>query len=145
MKQFEIALSLTLMIILQGGCGTTNVTFQGYAPEDIRRIFIGTWQGKHLDREENLLRTWVQNRSKDGTYTIIFFEHTEKGIYESRQEGKWWIDGDRFYEIATDEMKKPDVYKFEILSEDEIRFNSVVKDYEFIDKRVDAFPHGTLI
>jgi hypothetical protein len=130
---------LFLMIILQAGCGTMNNASQGKAPEDIRHMFIGTWEGTHMDREEKIARTWIQNRAADGTYSIIFFHYTEEGIYKSTQKGKWWIKGNRFYEIASDAMEEPDVYQFEILSETEIRFRSVVRDYEFIDKRIKSF------
>ena len=137
MKRLKIA-PLFLMIVLQAGCGTMNNASQRKAPENIRDMFIGTWEGEHMDRGGTLLRTWIQNRSEDGTYAIIFFHHTEKGIHKSTQEGKWWVEGQRFYEIAPDLMEEPDVYQFEILSENEIRFRSVVKDYEFIDKRTES-------
>ena len=145
MEKLKIALALVFMIILQAGCRTVNNAWQGKAPEHIRRIFVGTWEGEYVDHEGNLLRTWIQNRSENGTYTIIFFHHSEKGIYKSRQQGKWWIDGDRFYEIAPDVMDEPDVYQFEILSENEIRFKSIVKDYEFIDRRMQNFRGVTII
>lgn len=99
-----------------------------------------------MDHEENSLRTWIQNRSEDGTYTIIFYHHTtEKEIDRSIQKGKWWIDGDRFYEIVPDVMEEPDVYEFEILNENEIRFKSTVKDYEFIDRRTQDFHDAIFI
>jgi hypothetical protein len=101
-------------------------------------MFVGTWEGEHTDRKGTLLRTWIQNRSEDGTYAIVFFRHTEKGIFKSTQEGKWWLKGDRFHEIAPDLMEKPDVYQFEILNENEIRFRSIIKDYEFIDRRTES-------
>jgi len=142
-KTYKIALPLILMSILQAGCGTVNTTPQGNTREDTSHIFIGTWEGEHMDHEANLLRTWIQNRSEDGTYTIVFYHHTEKGIYESTQKGKWWIEGNRFYEIAAGVMKEPDVYQFEIVSENEIRFRSIVKDYEFIDKRIKSFRDHT--
>lgn len=138
MKTFKIA-PLFLIIMLQAGCGTMDKATQRNAPGDIGHIFIGTWEGTHMDHEEELLRTWIQDRSEDGTYSITFFYHTEEGVYQSTQSGKWWIEGDRFYEIAPDGMKEPDVYQFEILSENEIRFKSTVRDYEFIDKRIQSF------
>lgn len=145
-KRYKIVVFLILMTILQIGCRTFNNTFQGNAPEDIRRIFVGIWQGEYMDHEDNSLRTWIQNRSEDGTYTIIFYHHTtEKEIDRSIQKGKWWIDGDRFYEIVPDEMEEPDVYEFEILNENEIRFKSTVKDYEFIDRRIQDFHDATFI
>ena len=137
MKKFIIA-TLFLIIVLQAGCGTMNNASHQNVPEDIRDVFVGTWEGEHMDRGGALLRTWIQNRSEDGTYTIVFFHHNEKGIYKSTQEGKWWLKGNRFYEIAPDLMEEPDVYQFEILSDNEIRFRSIVKDYEFIDKRTES-------
>ena len=131
------------MIILQAACGSIHNSSQKNAQEDIRHMFVGTWEGKHVDREQKLLRTWIQNRSEDGTYSIIFFHHTEEGIYKSTQKGKWWIEGNRFYEIASDEMKEPDIYQFEILSENEIRFSSILTDYEFIDKRIESIEDHT--
>ena len=145
MKKFKIGLAMISMIILHAGCGTVNKAPQGNVPEDVRRIFVGTWEGEHVNHEGKLLRTWIQNRSADGTYTIIFVHHTKKGICKSRQKGIWWIEENRFYEIAPDVMKEPDAYQFEILSENEIRFKSIVKDYEFVDKRVEAFREPTFI
>ena len=142
MKRIKIV-PLFLVIILQAGCGTMDNSPQNNMLEDKRHVFIGTWEGKHVDRGEKLLRTWIQNRSEDGTYSIIFFHHTEEGIYKSTQKGKWWIEGNRFYEIAPDAMKEPDIYHFEILSENEIRFRSILTDYEFIDKRIESIQDRT--
>ncbi|NVM20324.1 MAG: hypothetical protein HWN68_00905 [Desulfobacterales bacterium] len=133
MKRFKIV-PLFLMIILQAGCGTMDNAPHRNVLEDKRHVFIGTWEGKHVGRKEKLLRIWIQNRSEDGTCSIVFFHHTEEGLQKSTQKGKWWIEGNRFYEIAPDVMKEPDAYRFEILGENEIRFRSTVKDYEFIDK-----------
>ena len=135
-KAYNIALALVFMVILPTGCQSLNNTYTGNVPEGIRRIFVGIWEGKHADNEGKLVRTWIQRRSEDGTYSIVFFHHKEEGVLRSRQLGRWWIDGDRFYEIAPDVMKKPDIYEFEILSEDAIRFKSIEKDYEFIDRRI---------
>ncbi len=139
MKRLKIALALIFMIMLPAGCGTVNKTYQAKLPEDVRPIFVGTWAGEHVDHDGKLLRAWIQVRSEDGTYTITFVHHTEDGIYSSEQKGKWWVEGDRFHEIAPNEMEEPYAYQFEILSEDEIRFKSMVNDYEFIDRRVQDF------
>lgn len=145
MNKIKIVLTLVLIVGLQSGCANINKTSPRDLPEDIRRIFIGTWEGEHVNCEGKLVRTWTQNRSADGTYTIVFVHHTETGLCKTKQKGKWWIEGDRFYEIAPDVMKEPDVYQFEIVSENEIRFKSVVTDYAFIDKRVQAFREPSFI
>ena len=145
MKRLEIVLALIFLIMLPAGCGTVHKTYHGDLPEDVRPIFVGTWAGEHVADDGKWLRAWIQERSEDGTYTISFIHHTEDGIYSSEQKGKWWIEGDRFYEIAADEMEEPYVYQFEILSEDEIHFKSMVDDYEFIDRRVEDYRGGSFI
>ncbi len=145
MNKIKIVLTLVLFVGLQQGCANLNKTSPKDVPEDIRRIFIGTWEGQYVNSKGKLVRTWTQNRSADGTYTIVFVHHTEREVHKTKQKGKWWIEGDRFYEIAPDVMKKPDVYQFEIVSENEIRFKSIVTDYAFIDKRVQAFREPSFI
>ena len=145
MKGLKIALALILMIILQAGCGTVTNTSRSNVPGDMRRIFVGAWEGEYADHEGKLVRTWIQNRFEDGTYKILFIHHSEKGVYKSTQQGKWWIDGDRFFEIAPDVMKEPDVYTFEMLSNDEIHFKRIGRDYEFTDRRIHGFHDVTLI
>jgi hypothetical protein len=142
MKRFKIVVAMILMIIPLVRCATLHHTSDRNVPANIRRILVGTWEGKHLDHEGKLLRTWIQNRSEDGSYTIDFFHHTEKGVFHSTQEGKWWIDGNRFYEIAPNAMEKPDVYQFKILDEDDIHFRSMKDDYEFTDRRIEDFRQG---
>jgi len=145
MNKTKIVLALILVLVLQPGCSTIDKTFPKDVPEDIRRIFVGTWAGEYVNNEGRTERTWIQKRSADGTYTIAFVHFTEKGVRKTMGQGKWWLEGDRFYETAPDGMKKPDVYQFEIVSEDEIRFRSVGKDYEFIDKRVETFREPAFI
>jgi hypothetical protein len=145
MTRIKVVLALALFVVLQSGCTTMKNASQRDAPGDIRRIFVGTWEGEHADHEGEIVRTWIQSRSADGTYAIVFVHHTKTGVHKTRQKGKWWIEGDRFYEIAPEVMKKPDVFRFEIVSENEIRFKSVVTDYEFTDKRVKSFREPSFI
>jgi hypothetical protein len=145
MRELKMPLFLICVVILQAGCGAYHGTFHGNVSDDVRRIFIGTWEGSHVDHEGKLLRSWIQRRSEDGTYTITFVHYSKEGIHKSGQTGKWWIDGDRFYEIAPGAMEQPDVYQFEILNENEIRFKSVATDYEFIDRRAEDLGDVTFI
>ena len=77
MKKF-IIVPLFLMIVLQAGCGTMNNASHKNVPEDIRDMFVGTWEGEYMDPAGTLLRTWIQNRSENGTYTIVFFTILKK-------------------------------------------------------------------
>jgi len=138
-------LFLICVSILQAGCGAYHGTFEGDVSEDVRPMFVGTWKGEHVDHEGNLLRTWIQRRSEDGTYAITFVHYTEKGMRRSGQTGKWWIDGDRFFEIARSVMEQPDVYQFEIVNENQIRFKSIVRDYEFVDRKIQSLQDVTFI
>ncbi|MDY6990417.1 MAG: hypothetical protein SWQ30_20440 [Thermodesulfobacteriota bacterium] len=145
MRELRVSLFLICMVILQAGCAAYHCTVRGNAPDEVKRLFIGTWEGEHVDQEGNLMRTWIQRRAEDGTYAITFAHYSEKGIRKSGQRGKWWIEGDRFYEIDPDAMEDPDVYQFEILNENEIRFKSITTDYEFIDKRAQDLRDVTFI
>jgi len=142
MNKSKIALALILVLALQPGCSTADKNWGGDGPEDIRHIFIGTWKGGYVNDAGKTERTWIQKRSADGTYTTDFFHHTERGVYHSRQQGKWWIDGHRFYEIAPQFMKEAEVYQFKIVNRDEIHFKSTTKDYEFTDRRTEDLPNG---
>ena len=130
----KICWALAFMMVFGAGCamapGASRTT------DDLKRLFVGTWEGHHMDRKTKVLRTWIQHRFEDGTYAIVFVHHTDQGVFEKRQEGTWWIKGQRFYEMAPDVMDAPDEYDFEVVSDNEIRFKSTSKDYEFTDKRV---------
>lgn len=128
-------LTLMLLFAFLGGCSTVPDKTRQADIEPVRQQLIGAWEGEYVDSDGKLVRSWIQQRSDDGTYTIVFTHHTEKGAFQSRQTGTWWIEGDRFYEIASDGMKEPDAYQFDILNENEIRFKSLTKAYEFIDRR----------
>ena len=145
MTKTKIVLALILVMLLQPSCSTTDKSAPKNELEDTRRMFIGIWEGEYVNNEGRTERTWIQKRSADGTYNIAFVHYTAKGVRKTKGQGKWWLEGDRFYETAPDVMKKPDVYQFEIVSEDEIRFKSVGKDYEFVDKRVKTFREPAFI
>jgi len=129
---------LIFLLALQAGCTTTGRSLTAGTQEETREMFVGTWKGEYVDGEGNQVRSWVQTRSADGTYVIRFVHHTEQGVLQTMGKGKWWLEGDRFYEISPKIMEEPDVYEFEIISKDEIRFKSVTTSYSFTDERTVA-------
>ena len=135
LRKYTLLLILALLVPISGGCATLANHNEKTKHETTRQMFVGVWEGEHIDRDGKLVRSWIQNRSDDGTYMIVFVLYTEQGTFTSRQRGKWWIEGDKFYEIASDIMDKPDIYEFEILNGKEIRFKSLTKEYEFIDRK----------
>lgn len=130
--------ALIFLLALQAGCSTTGEPPATGVAEETREIFVGTWKGEYVDGEGHKVRSWVQTRSTDGTYVIRFVHYTEQGILHTMGKGKWWLEGGRFYEIAPETMEAPDVYDFEIISRDEIRFDSVTTSYSFTDQRTEA-------
>ena len=137
MNKVKIVLALVLLIVMQSGCAFMDRASKKNVQKDIKPTFVETWEGQYINHEGRLVRSWVQNRSADGTYTIIFVHYTERGMHKTKREGRWWIRRNKFYEVDSD-AKKPDEYEFEIVSESEIRFKSVQTDYTFIDRRVSA-------
>ena len=87
----------------------------------------------------------MQKRLANGEYSIASKVYRTGDLIATVEEtGRWWVDGELFYERCSDRMKQPDVYSFEFLSEDEIRFTAVSADrsgdvfagYIFVDKRM---------
>jgi hypothetical protein len=143
--RYIVLISLSLLVATFGSCATLNMNSQRDDVESMRQTFVGLWEGEHVDHQGKLVRSWLQNRTDDGTYTIVFIVYTDQGTFQSKQNGKWWIEGDKFYEIDSNTMDKPDVYRFEILNENEIRFKSLTKEYEFIDRRTHKSQPPTFI
>lgn len=132
-------------LALCAGCASSKSRVHRNMPRDVWRTFVGTWEGDYLNSDGQIVRSWVQHRLHDGTYSIVFVLHTKKALRKFRQKGKWWIEGNKFYEIAPDIMDEPDVYEFDILNHDEIHFRSTTSDYQFIDKRVRGMDGPTFI
>ncbi len=147
MKAKILIVSLILTGIL------TNCTKKALIPKDMTKDsrFVGVWTGEEINKENIKLRTWTQTRKKNGRYTIIMVLY-DNGI-ESKKEkekGYWWTEKDIFFEFNPKIMLGPDKYKFEILSDKEIRFSAVKLDattdlnnseqnpdtYSFIDRKI---------
>jgi hypothetical protein len=137
MIRFNVLLVLVFSLVIYAGCATGTHPVAKDVDEDVKSVFVGTWEGEHLDGKGEKVRSWVQKRAADGTYVIQFVHYKEDGPVHTVRKGKWWLEGDRFYEIAPSIMDEPDVYEFEIIGKDEIRFQSLEEDYSFTDKRVE--------
>jgi hypothetical protein len=134
-----------LLLILSTGCVVAQFPEQKGDSDAFMQVFVGKWKGEHMNADGQLERAWMLERFSDGTYTIIFFHHTKSGVFSSKAKGRWWINGDRFFETTGKNEKTVDEYTFQIISDDAIRFSSVTKDYVFTDKRVAVFIEPELI
>ena len=105
--------------------------------------FVGVWVGEKQEGFGKKTK-WEQMRKADGSYEIEFTYYlfgVENGDWAER--GKWWVHDGLFYEISPSLMKKPDVYKVEVIDKNTIKFSQVSKGestdtseaYEFIDRR----------
>jgi hypothetical protein len=109
--------------------------------------FTGKWSGKHYNEKGKYWRKWVQVRNSDGTYhlTLKYYDKSEKYLNTTIENGSWWIQNGLYTEINPNRMSKPESYKFEFVSKDEIKFSSNDIDsssdeqigYSFTDTRVE--------
>lgn len=138
----KIKLSYLFMLLFLVACSpksnnTSNV-HQSIDPK-----LVGVWYGNEKDQQSTgVEKKWVMNRKEDGTYTIKF-EFLENGTRDDLEEyGIWWVKGNKFYEKSS-QSKKPDIYTYEAIGDDQIKFKSLsltspldAPFYEFIDTRV---------
>ena len=109
--------------------------------------FIGTWTGSEKDKQvKGLTKYWVQDRSENGTYLILFTIIDNKGkVQSSAEKGRWWVTNNVFYETPfSSGTETPTTYTFEFLDGERIKFkvksSSVSFDdenYQFIDTKID--------
>lgn len=110
--------------------------------QDVR--FVGVWKGSEKDNQvKGLSKEWTMTRNADGTF-IINFSIKSKNLDDKNfvQKGKWWIKGEKLYQY-NEVTKMTNVYNFEILNENQIRFieNVIYFNYqeyniEFIERKV---------
>jgi hypothetical protein len=109
----------------------------------IDKNFVGTWIGSEENQEtEGMSKKWKMIRKDDGSFTLDF-EYTKNGETKKLEDsGTWYIQGNRFYEYHNS-SELTDIYDFEILTPDSIKFSMVFSDlnmknpeYTFIDYRV---------
>ncbi|MDR3273334.1 MAG: hypothetical protein LBT29_07635 [Flavobacteriaceae bacterium] len=109
----------------------------------IDNSLVGIWIGSEKDKQmEGLEKSWEMNRKKDGTFSTDFFTNYSGQEDTHTETGKWWTENGKYYEL-NDYDNKTDIYLYEILDENQIKFISEsimsmeinVNTYEFIDKR----------
>jgi len=137
-----ISLLLVIFPILIG-C-STKYTIPDNAEIDVN--FVGSWEGKHYNKETEHWKKWIQKRKSDGTYTIHlkYFDKNEDLLSETIAAGYWWIQNNQYNEISPKSMTKPESYRFQFADKDTINFSAVnldsspdeKADYSFVDKRV---------
>ena len=86
---------------------------------------IGVWTGEYLEQGETL-KTWVQTRNADGTYSIDFSLKAPDGTIQSFTEsGHWWIKENLFHEKTVSETPRPDKYRYFFKKKDCVEFDLI--------------------
>lgn len=86
---------------------------------------IGVWTGEYLE-QGGTLKTWVQTRNADGTYSIDFNLKAPDGTIQSFTEsGHWWIKENLFHEQTVSETLHPDKYRYFFKKKDCVEFDLI--------------------
>lgn len=145
MIKTKIILQTYLLIFAIGlftSCNTSKLVTTKSGKQIDKRL-VGSWGGSEENQETaGVSKKWVMQRNADGSYKIQFVFNDEEGIKYSNEIGNWWIEDGEFHEYHK-VSQKTDVYDYEVLNKNEIKFRSVqlsyktnVETYEFIDTRI---------
>lgn len=110
--------------------------------KQIDKRLTGEWAGSESDNQlEGMQKSWVMTRKNDGTFMLDFTFRKDGQEHNSIETGNWWIQDGKFYE-AHKESGMTDIYTYQILDKNRIKFSSVdisiemnKEAYEFIDTR----------
>lgn len=128
-----------LIFLAIGGCATTDSVRMSH--------LAGAWYGSaHQSHLGPYLLHWVNDRSEDGTFSIVFYEERGCGLSEvSREEGRWSM-GNGIYTTVTTRVDGravntadpfyQDVYEVLGASRNTLRYRSISHGIEFEAERV---------
>lgn len=86
---------------------------------------IGVWTGEYLE-QGGTLKTWVQTRNADGTYSIDFsFKESDGTIRSFTESGQWWVKENLFHERSIAETPHPDKYRYTFKEKDCVEFELI--------------------
>lgn len=124
MPKYRFA-AIAVFCLSIAGCGITANTTQRSAL-DVK--LIGMWSGEYLE-EGGTLKSWIQTRNADGTYSINFsFKEPNGSVKSFTEAGHWWIKENLFHELATTDMAHPDKYRYTFLDKHCVRFQLFESD-----------------
>ncbi len=110
---------LVLLAISLLGCNA--ITAANQSPF-IEAKLIGVWKGEYTEHS-GTIKSWIQTRNADGTYTIEFsFKEPDDTTKSFTESGRWWVQDALFYEIALPDMTQPDKYKYSFKEKECVSF-----------------------
>jgi hypothetical protein len=108
-----------------GGCAMIASSTQSISL-DVK--LVGVWSGEYLE-EGGTLKSWVQTRNADGTYSIDFsFKEPNGTIQRFTETGRWWIMDRLFHELSSSDMTHPDKYRYAFDEKRCVRFELIESD-----------------
>ena len=121
-----------------------SLSFTNINSSKDEKKFLGSWNGSETDNQrKELTKHWIQHRFKDGTFVLMFTTIENCEVESFVENGKWWIKDGLFHELHNI-SGKTDIYSYEILDENHIKFKAkqmgieqVNNEYEFIDTKID--------
>lgn len=134
--------SLLILVLLVNFC---NAQENILPPKKIKleKELVGIWVGSEKGKQiENIEKSWVMERKKDGTFTLHFTTKENDVTDTFVETGKCWTENGKFYEYHED-SQNTDIYTYEVLNKNQIKFKMVssalefnsTEPYEFIDTR----------
>lgn len=128
MQKYKHAAGLFLLIFLFAGLMSCGVIANTPQRPSLDVKLIGVWTGEYLE-EGGALKSWVQTRNADGTYSIDFsFKEPDGTIRSFTESGRWWIKENLFHEFAAPEMAHPDKYRYTFQEKNCVRFELIESD-----------------
>ncbi len=132
---------LSLLIFIQ--CASLKKTSIKSSKQLDVRLF-GSWKGSEQRQLiEGVQSSWIQHRFEDGKFLLLASYIDNGDIIQDAEKGEWWIEDGLFYELHYF-SNKTDVYEFEVLDNNHIKFKSKsmayetnTETYEFIDIRIE--------
>lgn len=110
--------------------------------KEFDKQLIGTWKGFEKDQQiDGVEKHWIMERSKDGTFLLMFTKIENCEVETSTEKGKWWTEKGKFYEWH-EESNKTDVYTYQVTDGLMFKFKSQTllgeqtQSYEFTDYKM---------
>lgn len=110
-----------------------------------KNVFIGNWTGSEKDQQiQGVTKHWQQTRFKDGSYIFLYTVLKDCQVEHFVEKGTWYIKDGLFHEKTNSKNAEEDIYEYEILDNDHIKFRAKkmsaemnTEQYEFIDARLE--------
>jgi hypothetical protein len=110
--------------------------------DKLKKKLVGSWSGSENDNQKaGLTKYWITNHNKNGTFIRLFTSIENCEVESHIEKGNWKVKDGLFYETF-DIDGKTDIYKVEIVDDNNIKFIAKElsldfnnKQYEFVETR----------